>query len=165
MSMKIAINGFGRIGRVVFRQTLKYDDVEVIGINDLTPVPTSVHLLKYDSVHGTFGAEVVEGENGIKVNGKDIPIYSTTDVDEVSGHFKEADIVLECTGKITGKENLMKFIEAGVKYVIVSRPAKSSDEVDGTFVLGVNLQPRDDEDHQQRFMHHQLPRARRPRDP
>ncbi len=136
--MKIAINGFGRIGRVIFRQALSRNDVEIIGINDLTPVPTSVHLLKYDSVHGKLNATVEESEKGIKVNGKEIPIYSTTNVDEVAGHFKDADLVLECTGKIVGKENLQKFITAGVKYVIVSRPAKSADEVDGTFVLGVN---------------------------
>ncbi len=147
MAFKIAINGFGRIGRVVFRQALKAGDVEIVGINDLTPVPTSIHLLKYDSVHGRLDAEVKEAENGINVNDKDIPIFSTTNVDEVAAHFKNADIVFECTGKITGNENLRKFIDKGVKHVIVSRPAKSKDEVDGTFVLGVNHKTFDAEKH------------------
>jgi len=138
MTMKIAINGFGRIGRVVFRQILKATDAEVIAINDLSPVATSAHLVKYDSVHGRFDGEIKAYENGITVNGKDIPIYSTINVDEVAGYFKEADFVFECTGKIVGRDNLQKFIDAGVKNVIVSRPKKEADEVDGTFVVGVN---------------------------
>jgi glyceraldehyde 3-phosphate dehydrogenase len=147
MTIKVAINGFGRIGRVVFRQILKTEGVEVIGINDLTPVPTSIHLLKYDSVHGKLEADITESENGINVNGKNIPIFSTTNVDEVAGNFKNADVVLECTGKIQGKENLQKFITAGVKFVMVSRPRKNVDEVDGTFVLGVNHETFNPETH------------------
>ncbi len=147
MGIKVAINGFGRIGRVVFRQTLGYDDVEVVGINDLTPVPTSIHLLKYDSVHGRLNATVEASENGIAVNGKNIPIYSTTDVDQVAKNFASADVVFECTGKIVGKAKLQKFIEAGVKFVIVSRPKKEADEVDGTFVMGVNHKTFDPNKH------------------
>ena len=147
MAMKIAINGFGRIGRVVFRQIHKAPDFEVIGINDLTPVPTSVHLLKYDSVHGRLDAKVEETENGIRVDGRDIPVYSTIDVDEVAQNFKEADFVFECTGKVVGKAKLQKFIDAGVKFVILSRPRKEEDEVDGTYVLGVNHQDLNPEVH------------------
>lgn len=138
MSIKVAINGFGRIGRVLFRQILKTNGLELIGINDLTPVATSVHLLKYDSVHGTLKADIKESANGISVNGKNVPIYSTTNVDEVANYFKDADVILECTGKVTGRENLNKFIAAGAKFVMVSRPRKNAEEVDGTFVVGVN---------------------------
>ncbi|RJO67840.1 MAG: type I glyceraldehyde-3-phosphate dehydrogenase [Myxococcales bacterium] len=138
MTVKVAINGFGRIGRVVLRQILKTKDVEVIGINDLTPVATSVHLLKYDSLHGPLAADIQSTDNSITVNGKQIPIYSTKDVAEVAQKFAKADVVMECTGKISGKEDLSKFIQAGAKFVILSRPAKKPEEVDGTFVIGVN---------------------------
>lgn len=138
MSVKIAINGFGRIGRVVMRLALRRNDIEIVGVNDLAPVPTSIHLLKYDSVHGPLNATVEETPKGIRVNGREIPFSSTKDPAEAARNFGGVDVVFECTGKVKGKENLGKFIEAGAKFVMVSRPVDKGEELDGTFVLGVN---------------------------
>lgn len=136
MAIKLAINGFGRIGRIVFRELIKRNaDVEIIGINDLTGAPTLAHLLKYDSVHGKFPGEVsVDGSN-LVVNGKIIPISAEKAIENIP--WKNPDVVLESTGVFTNREALEKHIAAsGARKVLLSSPAKG--ELDATVVLGVN---------------------------
>ncbi len=150
MTIKVAINGFGRIGRVVFRRLLHTPGFEIVGLNDLTPVETSYHLLKYDSVHGRFQKNVTLEEGKIKFEGKEIPISSTIDVDEVSKNFNAwgADIVMECTGKVKGTELLKKFLGSSVKKVLLSRPIDKKSEADvPMFVMGVNHQSYDKDKH------------------
>lgn len=134
MSVKIGINGFGRIGRLVFRRAMT-SSIEVVGINDITDAATLAHLLKYDSVHGKYkGAVGVDG-NAIIADGKKIPITAERDPANLPWKDLGADIVVECTGLFRDKESAGKHISAGAKKVLISAPAK---EPDGTFVLGVN---------------------------
>jgi glyceraldehyde 3-phosphate dehydrogenase len=135
MAIKLAINGFGRIGRLAFREAFKRKgEFEFIGINDLTDAPTLAHLLKYDSVHGKFQGEVKVEGNTIVVNGVPITITAEKVIENLP--WKEAEIVLESTGVYTKKEALERHITNGAKKVILSAPAK--DELDATIVLGVN---------------------------
>ena len=135
MATKLAINGFGRIGRLAFRRAITLtNDIDIIGINDLTDAHTLAHLLKYDSVHGKFAGQVyVEGDS-IVVNGKSIRITAEKQIETLP--WSNADIVLESTGVYTKKEALEKHITNGAKKVILSAPAK--DELDATIVIGVN---------------------------
>jgi len=134
---KIAINGFGRIGRPVFRRILEeYPDLEVVAINDLTDNETLAHLLKYDSVYGRYNKKVSADENSITVDGKKIPVFAEKDPENLPWAKLGVDIVLECTGYFRDKEGAGKHIEAGAKNVIISAPAKSDDIP--SFVLGVN---------------------------
>jgi len=134
MSMKIGINGFGRIGRLVFRRAIA-SSMEVVGINDITDAATLAHLLKYDSVHGKYKGEVsVDGKN-LVVDGKKVPITAERDPADLPWKTLGADIVMESTGLFRDKESAGKHISAGAKKVVISAPAK---EPDGTFVLGVN---------------------------
>ncbi len=135
MTLKIAINGFGRIGRVVFREALKSKEVEVVAINDLTDAAMLAHLLKYDSVHGVSDAEVSSDENGLIVNGKNIPVFVEKDPAALPWGKLGVDVVIECTGIFTNQKALSKHIEAGAKKVILSAPAK--DDIT-TLVMGVN---------------------------
>jgi glyceraldehyde 3-phosphate dehydrogenase len=136
MSVKVGINGFGRIGRLVFRRALELGNIEFVGINDLTDAKTLAHLLKYDSVHGIFKGEVsVDGDN-IVVNGKKIKITAEKDPSQIKWGEVGAEVVIESTGVFRTKELCMKHIEAGAKKVILTVPAK--DEIDATVVLGVN---------------------------
>jgi len=144
MTIKVGINGFGRIGRVVFRIMQEREEFEVVGINDLTDAKTLAHLLKYDSVHGKFKGEVVAKENAIVVNGKEIKITSIKDPSELPWAELGAEYIVEATGVFRKKEQILKHIEAGAKKVILTVPAK--DEIDNTIVLGVNnedLKPED----------------------
>jgi len=135
MALKLAINGFGRIGRLVLREIIKKgSDVEIIGINDLTDAATLAHLFKYDSVHGKFKGDVYAEGNAIVVNGKKIAISAEKQLETLP--WKNAEIVLESTGVYTKREALMKHIANGAKKVVLSAPAK--DELDATIVLGVN---------------------------
>ncbi|MCL1826960.1 MAG: type I glyceraldehyde-3-phosphate dehydrogenase [Candidatus Cloacimonetes bacterium] len=134
--LKIAINGFGRIGRLVFRIAAANKDMEIVAINDLTDPKTLAHLLKYDSVHGKFNGTVVAKENSIVVNGKEIPIFKEKDPANLPLGSMEAEIMMECTGIFTSKLEASKHLGAGAKKVIISAPAK--DEVDATIVCGVN---------------------------
>ncbi len=131
--VKVGINGFGRIGRVLFRAG--FDQVEIVGINDLGDAKTSAHLLKYDSTHGIFNADVEAGEKCIIVNGKKIPMSSEKDPSKIPWKAWGCDIVLECTGAFKTKEDFMKHIAGGAKRVIVSAPANG---VDLTAVVGIN---------------------------
>jgi glyceraldehyde 3-phosphate dehydrogenase len=135
MAYRVAINGFGRIGRLVFREAIKRKgEIEIIGINDLTDARTLAHLLKYDSVHGKFqGTISVEG-NQIIVNGDPIPIYAERQIENIP--WKDVDVVLESTGVFTRREQLEKHLGCGAKKVLLSAPAKG--ELDATVVIGVN---------------------------
>lgn len=134
--MRIAINGFGRIGRLVFRELINRNaDVEFVGINDLTDAATLAHLFKYDSVHGKFKGEVKAEGNAIVVNGITIPISAERDLMNIP--WRNVDIVIESTGVYSKRDQLLKHIEnTGAKKVILTAPAK--EPLDATVVLGVN---------------------------
>jgi len=135
MSIKIGINGFGRIGRMVFRAALNNPAIEVVAINDLTDIATIAHLLAYDSVHGRFDGEVKATDTGISVNGKEIRV--TAEKDPANLPWKELDvaIAMECTGIFRDREGASKHLAAGAKKVIISAPAS---DPDATIVMGVN---------------------------
>ncbi|MFN5621230.1 MAG: type I glyceraldehyde-3-phosphate dehydrogenase [Flavobacteriales bacterium] len=132
---KIAINGFGRIGRMCFRSLINNPQVEVVAINDLTDVKTLAHLLKYDSVHGRFGHAVEHNADSIIVNGKAIKIYAAKDPATLPWGDLGVEVVIESTGIFTDKESASKHIQAGAKKVIISAPATGAVK---TIVLGVN---------------------------
>ena len=133
---KVAINGFGRIGRLTFRQLLKKRNVEIVAINDLTDNGTLAHLLKYDSVQGAFEGKVAHDENSITVNRKKIAAFSERDPSKLPWKKMKVDLVLECTGHFRTKDGASKHIKAGAKNVVISAPGKG----DGiqTIVIGVN---------------------------
>jgi len=136
MSIKIAINGFGRIGRLVFRRMQQLGGFDIVAINDITDSKTLAHLLKYDSVHRQFNGSVVAGEGKIMVNGKDIPVTAEKDPSKLRWREFGAEIVVEGTGIFTSREKIMNHINAGARKVVLTAPAK--DEIDATIVLGVN---------------------------
>ena len=133
--IKVAINGFGRIGRITFRKLVERSNIEVVGINDLADSKTLAHLLKYDSIHRTFNAEVSSTENGIVVNGKEIPVFAQKDPSVLPWGKLGVDIVIESTGKFNNVEGANHHLQAGAKRVIISAPAKDNMK---TIVLGVN---------------------------
>jgi glyceraldehyde 3-phosphate dehydrogenase len=135
MALRLAINGFGRIGRLALREAFgRNGQIEVVGINDLTDAPTLAHLLKYDSVHGKYkGTVAVEGNN-IIVDGVSIPVSAEKQIENLP--WKNVDIVLESTGVFTKREPLEKHLANGAKKVVLSAPAK--EPLDATIVLGVN---------------------------
>lgn len=135
MAIKVAINGFGRIGRNFLRASANAPEIDVAAINDLTDAATLAHLLKYDSVHGSFGAEVSAGEGGISVDGKEIKIFAVTDPEKLPWKELGVDVVLESTGRFTDRASASKHLAAGAKWVIISAPAK---EPDITVCMGVN---------------------------
>ncbi|MCD6160114.1 MAG: type I glyceraldehyde-3-phosphate dehydrogenase [Kosmotoga sp.] len=134
--MKVAINGFGRIGRLVFREMIKRGDFEVVAINDLTDAKTLAHLLKYDSVHGKFNGTVESTNDTIVVNGKEIKVFAEKNPGNLPWKNLGVEIVIESTGVFRNKEKAMPHIEAGAKKVLITAPAKG--DVDATVVLGVN---------------------------
>lgn len=135
MTVRIGINGFGRIGRQVFRAAYDYPEIEIVAVNDLTDSATLAHLLKYDSIHGTFPGEVTsEGENLI-VNGKELKVLSVKDPAQLPWKDLNIDIVVESTGLFTDGAKAKLHLEAGAKKVVISAPAKGEDL---TVVLGVN---------------------------
>ena len=140
MSIKVAINGFGRIGRCVFRAYFenleKYKDIEIVAINDLTPVETNAHLLKYDSVHGHFGGKVDIVDGNIVVNGKTVKVCCEREITNLPWKELGIDVVYECTGLFTTAETAGLHLQAGAKKVIISAPAKG--EGVKTVVFGVN---------------------------
>ena len=133
---RIAINGFGRIGRLTFRNLLKNKDVEVVAINDLTDNDTLVHLLKYDSAHGKFDGTISSTDNSLVVNGNSIIATAIRNPAELPWKENNIDVVLECTGIFTTREKASMHLSAGAKKVVLSAPAKSADIK--TIVLGVN---------------------------
>lgn len=135
---KIAINGFGRIGRLTFKALLKKDNVEIVAINDLTSNSTLAHLLKYDSVHGRFDGTVTADEKYLIVNGKNINAFDERDPSKLPWKELGVDIVIECTGVFRKREQLNMHIEAGAKKVLLSVPSAKPNDVDATVVMGVN---------------------------
>lgn len=140
MTLKMAINGFGRIGRVVFREALKSSEIEIVAVNDLTDAAMLAHLLKYDSVHGVFDADVQSDGDYLIVNGKKVRVYEERDPAALPWKELGVDVVVESTGIFTNKAALSKHLEAGAKKVILSAPAK--DEIT-TLVMGVNHESYD----------------------
>lgn len=135
--IKVAINGFGRIGRPVFRRILdKHPNLEVVAINDLTDNQTLAHLLKYDSLYGIYEQEIGWTEKSLKVNGQEFQVFEETEPANLPWKDLEVDVVLECTGRFTDLEGAKKHLTAGAKKVIISAPSKSPGVP--TFVLGVN---------------------------
>lgn len=136
--IKIAINGFGRIGRNVVRALYENgyaDKVTVVAINDLAPVESSAHMLSYDSAHGRFNAQVQHDGSSISVNGNTIPMFSNRDPSQLPWSELDVDIVFECTGFFRSKEKASLHLQAGAKKVLVSAPGK---QLDNTIVYGVN---------------------------
>ncbi len=134
--IKVAINGFGRIGRMFFKLAHLSEDIEVIVINDLMQLNTLSHLLKYDSVHRTFPAEVKSENDNLFVDGKEIQVLQENDLDNINWKKYDIDVVIECTGKFRTKSELQKHINSGAKKVILSSPP-SEDSIK-TIVMGVN---------------------------
>ena len=134
MTLKLAINGFGRIGRLVFRTAVKRQDIEIVAVNDLTDAAMLAHLLKYDSVHGTFDAEVTSEGEYLVVDGKNVRVYAEKDPANLPWGELDVDIVIESTGRFTNYKAAHKHVEAGAKKVIVSAPGKEMP----TYVMGVN---------------------------
>ncbi|WP_366923827.1 type I glyceraldehyde-3-phosphate dehydrogenase [Metallumcola ferriviriculae] len=135
MAVKVGINGFGRIGRMVFRAALSNPDVEVVAVNDLTDAETNAHLLKYDSIHGILDAEVSAKEGSIVVNGKEIKVLAERDPKNLPWGELGVDIVVEATGLFREGSKAAAHLEGGAKKVIISAPGKNEDL---TMVLGVN---------------------------
>ena len=134
-TVKVAINGFGRIGRLVYRQIYKMDGIEVVAIKDLTSPKVLAHLLKYDSAQGRFDAEVKSTENSILVNGEEVKIYAQKNPAEIPWKQHNVDVVLECTGFFTDKAKAELHITAGAKRVVISAPATGEMK---TIVFNVN---------------------------
>ena len=137
MTVRVAINGFGRIGRLVMRAACesRRDDIEIVGINDLGPVETNAHLLRYDSVHGRFPGEIATGEGWMDIGRGKITVTAERDPAKLPWRRLGVDVALECTGIFTKREAAAKHLEAGAKRVIISAPA---DGADLTLVMGVN---------------------------
>lgn len=133
--VKVGINGFGRIGRNVFRAALDNKDVEIVAINDLTDVKTLAHLLKYDTTHGKFNATVEAKEGALVVNGKEVKVFAERNPENLPWSSVGAEIVVESTGIFTAKEKAEAHLKGGAKKVIISAPATNEDI---TIVMGVN---------------------------
>lgn len=122
-TIKVAINGFGRIGRLVYRQIYNMDGIDVVAINDLTSPATLAHLLKYDSAQGRFNHNVTSTDSSIVVEGHEVKVYAQKDPSQIPWGAHEVDVVLECTGFFTDKDKAMAHITAGAKRVVISAPA------------------------------------------
>ena len=144
MAVRVGINGFGRIGRNFFRTSKGVKGFEIVAINDLTDAPTLAHLLKYDSVHGIFDADVKAKENNLVVDGKEIKVTSERSPENLPWKALGVDIVIESTGLFTDREKAAKHLDAGAQRVIISAPAK---EPDVTVCLGVNEEMLDPAKH------------------
>jgi len=136
--IKVAINGFGRIGRLTFRASLTRSNIEIVAVNDLTNSKTLAHLLKYDSVHGKFPGTVGVDGDYLVVNGKKIRVYAEKDPANLPWKDLGIDVVVESTGVFRSRDKINKHLDAGAKKVILTVPSKAADDVDATVVLGVN---------------------------
>ena len=144
MALRVAINGFGRIGRMVFRAALKEKGIDIVVINDLTDAKTLAHLLKYDSVHGTLAAKVEAKDGALVVNGKTIKILAVRNPEELPWKNEKIDVVLESTGLFTAREKAGMHLKAGAGKVVISAPASGEDI---TIVMGVNHSLYDPQKH------------------
>ena len=136
MSIKVGINGFGRIGRMVLRCSLNHPEIEIVGINDLCPADYLAYMLKYDTMHGHFAGEVSSSDNNIIINGKAIPVFAERDPAALPWGKVGAEYVIESTGLFLTKEKAQGHIDAGAKHVVMSAPSKDDTPM---FVTGVNL--------------------------
>ncbi|TVQ93339.1 MAG: type I glyceraldehyde-3-phosphate dehydrogenase [Bacteroidetes bacterium] len=136
--IKVAINGFGRIGRLTLKAALDRSDMEIVAVNDLTDSKTLAHLLKYDSVHGKFPGTVEVDGDDLVVNGKKIKVYAERDPANIPWKEHGVDVVVEATGVFRTREKINLHLEAGAKKVVLCVPSKKADDVDATVVLGVN---------------------------
>ncbi len=132
MSLRVGINGFGRIGRILFRAG--YEKLNIVGINNVGTIEEAAHLLKYDSTHGKYSKSIAVEEGKIVVDGKQIPVSSVRNPEEIPWKEWEVDVVLECTGAFKAKSDFLKHLTAGAKRVLVSAPA----DADSTLVYGIN---------------------------
>ncbi len=144
MAIKIAINGFGRVGRYMIRACLDYQNIEIVAINSRAKAETLAHLLKYDSVHGKINADVSVDKDNLIVNGKKIAITQVANLADLPWRALRVDIVIESTGKFRKGSELAVHIAAGAKKVILAVPGK---DVDATFVMGVNEETYDPQNH------------------
>ena len=144
MSLRVGVNGFGRIGRIFFRTALGANDIEVVGVNDLADAKTLAHLLKHDSVHGALPAEVEAKGDAIFVNGREVRVCAIKDPAQLPWKDLGVDVVVESTGLFSDTANASKHIQAGAKKVVISAPAKDPDV---TIVLGVNEKSYDPAKH------------------
>ena len=135
MAVKVGINGFGRIGRNIFRTALGDEDIDFVAVNDITDTKTLAHLLKYDSVLGNLRHDIKSSDHGITVEGKEFHVFSERDPGSIPWGLVGAELVIESTGRFTKAEDARKHLHDGVKKVIISAPAKNEDI---TIVLGVN---------------------------
>ncbi|EEP66800.1 type I glyceraldehyde-3-phosphate dehydrogenase [Kingella oralis] len=135
MAVKVAINGFGRIGRLALRQILKTDGIEVVAVNDLTPADMLVHLFKYDTTQGRFNGTIEQKEEAFLVNGKEIKVFAKPNPEELPWKALGVDVVLECTGFFTSKDKAEAHIRAGARKVVISAPAGNDMK---TVVFNVN---------------------------
>ncbi|MED3622707.1 glyceraldehyde-3-phosphate dehydrogenase [Neobacillus thermocopriae] len=145
MKARIAINGFGRIGRMVFRQAILEEKLDVVAINASYPAETLAHLIKYDTNHGTFQGDVIPLDNELIVNGKRVKLLSNRNPEELPWRELGIDIVIEATGKFNSREKAALHLEAGAKRVILTAPGKNEDV---TIVMGVNEEMLDIEKHE-----------------
>src|SRR5438552_9890075 len=150
MAVKVGINGFGRIGRNIFRTALGDQAIEFVAVNDITDTKTLAHLLKYDSVLGNLHHDISKSANGIKVEGKELRVFSERDPAAIPWESVGAEIVIESTGRFTKAEDAKKHLRGTVRKVIISAPAKNEDI---TIVLGVNEEKYD------RAQHHVISNA------
>jgi glyceraldehyde 3-phosphate dehydrogenase len=139
-NIKVAINGFGRIGRLTFRASLSKPNIEIVAVNDLTDSKTLAHLLKYDSVHGKFPGTVKAEGDYLIVNDKKVRVFAEKDPANLPWKDLGIDVVVEATGVFRSRDKISKHIEAGAKKVVLTVPSKAADDVDATVVLGVNNQ-------------------------
>ncbi len=137
-TIKVGINGFGRIGRLTFRALLNKKNIEVVAFNDLTDAKTLAHLFKYDSVHGKFSGDVAVDGDSLIINGKKIRVYAEKDPANLPWKDLGVEIVAECTGIFRTREKMSKHLTAGAKKVVLSVPSDNKEDVDLTVVLGVN---------------------------
>ena len=135
MALRVAINGFGRIGRLIFRQAYQDPALDIVAVNDITDAPTLAHLLKYDSVHGRFDAKVEASASGFSVNGKSVKVTAEKDPVKLPWKADGIDLVFEGTGRFTKGEAAKAHLDAGARWVVITAPAKG---VDATVVYGVN---------------------------
>jgi glyceraldehyde 3-phosphate dehydrogenase len=135
MALKYAINGFGRIGRLVLRVASENPDFKLVGVNDITDAATLAHLLKYDSVHGRFNAEIAHDKDSMSVNGSKFAIFAEKDPGALPWGDLDVDVVIESTGRFRDRESASKHLKAGAKKVMISAPAKDPDVM---IVMGVN---------------------------
>src|SRR5579875_1949404 len=147
MTIRIAINGFGRIGRMVYRRAIELGNIDVVAVNGTAEPEALLHLLKYDSIHGTWNVPMELNEDGWTINGKQTKLFSTRDPRELPWGDLGVDVVIEATGKFRTRETAGVHLEQGAKKVIITAPAKTSEDADITIVMGVNDGEYDSEKH------------------